>query len=252
MKRSTLLLAAAVVAFAGVRQTSSGADLMASLAPARAPALFRAPSQPPLASRPVARPASAFLREAAAALRACARAAILANIPPSWIDAPVVARVEGPWLQEKGFRLRVVYREAIGLSVGTKAGYLLERRGWTEPILQYAPPSRRTTTAVYDEGAEFPYSIELESTGGAFPNLEVYAGQEELTGETLTPLAKIGAARLESGGRAVIEAKGKLLGRASSTLNFERTHVTIYASDAGGKRPLADEAEAGVVDPPRL
>ena len=179
--------------------------------------------------------------------------AVDAGLPdwrPGW---GTIAAVEEPWFEGRGFRFRVVYLDALGVTVGSDAGFEV-RQGADRPqiIAAKVPAALKRVTPIYFHGAHVSYRVELEGTGDQPLDVAVFSRQEELNGQRLTPPQPLGRATLVGGKRAVVRGRCQITGLGGTgRINFEQTHVIVAAAGATGAASiLADVAAAGVLDPP--
>jgi hypothetical protein len=172
----------------------------------------------------------------------------------------VAPRLDGPWRQANGLRFRINYLKPEGYfkvnhgEIEVTEGARIQRFQRDVPL----PAAYWRTYALYHEGDVVAYEIELDNrTGRDLENLHVFTNQEgfNVRGGMGRLLGHVQLATLRSlakAGRAVLRGQARLAGFEAAGGNFEQTHLTVDAEDAGaGRTRLVDEPQANIVDPPR-
>ncbi len=170
------------------------------------------------------------------------------------------ARIDGPWKQQGGLRFRVSYLKPEGfITLSAKGALVQEGTGPAREmgVTRRAPAWLHGRYAIYHEGDQVSFEIELENTTGEeLESLEVFTGQEVLAldggaGRLLGEVQTYAPVNLPAGGRGVLTGKLKVAGAAVARSNFEQTHLSVYQpSERGPGRRLVDEPQAGILDPP--
>lgn len=178
------------------------------------------------------------------------------------LRAPVYrSRMEGPWREGRGIRYRVTYLDSIGVSWSAPDGlhgYIPYRGAIRAPGAYPELFGRRLAT--YFAGDAARYEVEIENTGGFLGELRLWASEEEYAesgarGPAIREPQRAGASRVVAlgPGRRIVLARSLRVGHGRAALNLEQTHLVIEARDVyGDQRVLADDPQAGVLDPPRF
>lgn len=158
-------------------------------------------------------------------------------------------RVEGAWLQGRGFSYRVVYLDALGKTIGKEGGFTVVRPySAAQWVKARVPAFMRRAAPIYFHGMTVRFQVEVRAKED-LAGLRLSFRQEELDGTPLTRYAALGQLTLKAGARGVVSGETPLLGRQESgPVNFERTH--LVASVAGESSARLDAPDAGLVDPP--
>ena len=163
-------------------------------------------------------------------------------------------RVEGKWFSSGPLRFRVVYKDSLGLSWGDVDGFHFYIPGYRQvDINALVPPAFYGDYPIYFHGQDVRFDVEIENTGGAaLEDLAVSAQQEVYDEGGAGVPSDDGLIRrvrsLAPGAKTVVHGTFYVSNSGHARVNFEQTHLRIKAS---GKQ-LADEAHAGLVDPPNL
>lgn len=198
---------------------------------------------------------------------------------------PLLTKIEGPWIERPGLRFRVNFVDSLGVSWMDAAGmhsYVPYGGRENEPGRFDERYFHRYAT--YFDGQRVHYEVEIENTGAeplrdlrVWANLEqfepnggrgaaVAAAPSPYTAEALATCLCVGLhlalsglrfgapgrayapsalAALAPGERRVLN-RTIALGAATKKVTFEQVHLLVTATD----RVLADEPQAGIVDPP--
>jgi hypothetical protein len=187
----------------------------------------------------------------------------------TWFDAamPLLTAIRNggqeevaqPWIRKGDLRFRIVYHKALGVTKGEGRGYRVRymKNGSVESsyVPAIVPPALRRESPVFLHGMTVDYTVEVEWLGKQAKRLEVFSREEELDGRKLTALDRIGSLDAAPGQTRSVEGKTPLLGSGARAVNFERTHLIIAAAGVAAGVPievLADEPQAGFIDPPNL
>lgn len=171
---------------------------------------------------------------------------------------PVFAeRLEQPWVEGRGLRLRVVFLNPVGVTWGDAHGF--HGQVLPRPMIDLrmkVPAAYRRSFPLYFAGDTVDYEIEVENTGPlALPPLKLSARQERFdpTGGAGKPLGRVDLQDLPAlpwGGRAALRGSFTLSPGGRARLNFEQTHLTVAAAGFSESAPLLDAPQAGIADPP--
>lgn len=171
-------------------------------------------------------------------------------------------RMAGLWREGKGIRFRITYLDSFGRSWIDGKGFHLAIEGSNSKLFHQKaqiPMRYWRDYPLYYAGDAVSYEIELENTGPApLKNVRVYAKQEEclFTGNPGKPLSGLNhpdTLREVPVGVTVIKGHLTVGGAAHRGIGYEQTHLTIVANfGTTGITVLADDAEAGIIDPPGL
>ena len=171
-------------------------------------------------------------------------------------------RMAAPWREGKGIRFRITYLDSFGRSWIDRKGFHLAIAGSRGRLFHQdaAVPARYWRDyPLYYSGDSVAYEIEMENTGSApLKSVRVYGKQEEckFTGRPGKPAGALDQQETFSElpiGRTVIRGTFTVGGAAHRGIGYEQTHLTIVAKVGTDEvAVLADDAEAGIIDPPGL
>lgn len=161
-------------------------------------------------------------------------------------------RLEGEWIQARGFRFRVNYLDPFGVTRGTAEGFFVQigpagcarTKFVREP--HGVPLKLQRASPIYYHGGFVRYEVEVEAQE-ALRAVTVSARQESLSGGKLTDYKDWATLTLKAGERRIVPGYTPLLGQGDGPVNFEQTHVRVLDSDGSTR---ADVPDAGIVDPP--
>lgn len=157
-------------------------------------------------------------------------------------------RVEGRWIEARGFRFRVVYLDSYGETIGREGGFELRRGGRAVFLPARVPAALRAPAPIYYRGRTARFRIEVEARE-ALRGLWLSFREEEIDGAVITPFRALGTLTLAKGKKAFVEGTTPLLGRkGDGPISFERTHVVARIDGETSAR--ADASDAGLIDPP--
>ena len=166
--------------------------------------------------------------------------------------------IPGAWRQGDGIRYRISYLGSLGINTVGARGmhYRYHRNDYRTG--ETLPERYWGDYAIYERNVSVTYRIEIENTSGKdLGPLQIMAYQEAFNasggaGRMLSSALNTREARaLGPGERTVIGARFTTAGSAESAGSFEQTHLTVSQLGKDGTRSiLADDAQAGLVDPP--
>lgn len=174
---------------------------------------------------------------------------------------PYSARFTGEWTGSGAARARVDYLSPFGVTKGEKSGYRIKLADGYERLLHMktaVPETLMKEVPLYFSGDTVEIQTTVRNEGpAALTGLRLVATQEDFVaaGGAGAPIAspvELSLPDLAPGGQTSVRWKIKLSSTGEAAVNFEQTHLRVLGKDpAGGEKVILDEAQAGVVDPPR-
>lgn len=175
--------------------------------------------------------------------------------------SPIAPRFVGAWTGKGDARVRVDYMRPFGLTKGEAKGYRVTLADGYTRLLRVpgvVPEALMKEVPLYFSGDSVVIEAAIRNESAApMTGLRLVATQEDfradgLAGAPTSPATEIALPDIAPGATASVRWKVKLSSDGEAAVNFEQTHLRVLGKDpAGGEKVILDEAQAGVVDPPR-